>query len=100
VNRSELIALLQQRQPHLPPQAVETAVKDLVNLMAETLSTGGRIEIRGFGSFSVRLREPRLGRNPKTGASVEMNARYVPHFKPGKELRERVKESVAGDSKG
>ena len=64
--------------------------------MAETLSAGGRIEIRGFGSFSVRLREPRVGRNPKTGATVAVDFHYVPHFKPGKELREKVKDAASG----
>jgi len=100
MNKSDLIQLLCQRYPHLPSGSVDAAVRGLIDHLAETLTAGGRIELRGFGSFSVRLREPRLGRNPKTGASVEMNARYVPHFKPGKELREQVKESVAGDSKG
>lgn len=90
MNRSELIALLQQRQPHLPPQAVEVAVKDLITLMAETLTMGDRIEIRGFGSFAVRWREARIARNLRTGAPVTVDAHYVPRFTPGKELRERV----------
>ena len=90
VNRSALIALLQQRQPHLPPQAVDVAVKDLITLMGETLTMGDRIEIRGFGSFSVRLREARVGHNPRTGAPVTVDAHYVPRFTTGKELRERV----------
>ena len=98
MNRSDLIQRLHHLNPHLSSHAVETAVKGLIEQMAETLSAGDRIEIRGFGSFSVRLREPRLGRNPKTGASVEMNARYVPHFKPGKELRERVNKSLTEGS--
>jgi integration host factor subunit beta len=58
--------------------------------MAQTLSAGGRIEIRGFGSFSLHHRPPRIGRNPKTGEAVSLAGKYVPHFKPGKELRERV----------
>jgi integration host factor subunit beta len=95
VNRAELIALLQQRQPHLPPQAVETAVKDLLTLMAETLTMGDRIEIRGFGSFAVRWRETRIARNLRTGALVEVAAHYVPRFKPGKELREGVNDQVS-----
>jgi len=98
MNKSDLIQLLCQRYPHLPSGSVDTAVRGLIDHLAETLTAGGRIEIRGFGSFSVRLREPRLGRNPKTGASVEMNARSVPHFKPGKELRNRVNESLTGKS--
>ncbi|MGD8926314.1 MAG: integration host factor subunit beta, partial [Thioalkalispiraceae bacterium] len=62
--------------------------------MAQCLSSGERIEIRGFGSFSLHYRPPRTGRNPKTGDSVELAAKYVPHFKPGKELRERVNDSM------
>lgn len=96
MNRSELIALLQQRHPQLPPKDADTAVRGLIDHLAETLMSGGRIEIRGFGTFSVRWREPRIGRNSKTGASVEVNFRYVPHFKPGKGLRERVNESLTG----
>ena len=90
MNRSELIALIQKHQPHLPFTEVEAAVKDLITLMAETLTMGDRIEIRGFGSFSVRLREARVGHNPRTGAPVTVDAHYVPRFTPGKELRERV----------
>jgi len=71
---------------------MEQAVKAIVEQMAETLSTGNRIEIRGFGSFSIRYRPPRLGRNPKTGTRVELGSRYVPHFKPGKGLRDRVND--------
>ncbi|MCW8987017.1 MAG: integration host factor subunit beta, partial [Gammaproteobacteria bacterium] len=63
--------------------------------MATTLANGERIEIRGFGSFSLHYRPPRVGRNPKTGDSVDLTAKYVPHFKPGKEMRERVNESMA-----
>ena len=62
--------------------------------MAQCLASGERIEIRGFGSFSLHYRPPRTGRNPKTGDSVDLSAKYVPHFKPGKELRERVNESL------
>ena len=62
--------------------------------MAQSLAQGKRIEIRGFGSFSLHYREPRVGRNPKTGQSVELEGKYVPHFKPGKELRDRVNESL------
>ena len=63
--------------------------------MSDALSSGDRIEIRGFGSFSLHYREPRLGRNPKTGDSVDLNGKYVPHFKPGKELRERVNKGLS-----
>jgi integration host factor subunit beta len=62
--------------------------------MAQTLQKGERIEIRGFGSFSLHYRAPRVGRNPKTGETVKLDGKYVPHFKPGKELRERVNETL------
>ncbi len=64
----------------------------MLEQMAQTLSTGERIEIRGFGSFSLHFRAPRLGRNPKTGAAVSLDGKFVPHFKPGKELRDRVND--------
>lgn len=76
--------------PQVPASDVDLVVKGFIEQMAETLSTGGRIEIRGFGSFSVRRRESTLRRNPKTGAAVQVAAHYATHFKPGKELRERV----------
>ena len=90
MTKSELIEALSEQQPSLPIKEVETAVKSIIDNMAECLSNGERIEIRGFGSFSLHYRAPRTGRNPKTGESVELGAKYVPHFKPGKELRERV----------
>ena len=90
MTKSELIEKLTQRQGQLTSKDVEFAVKTLTEQMAQTLSTGGRIEIRGFGSFSLHHRPPRIGRNPKTGEAVSLAGKYVPHFKPGKELRERV----------
>jgi integration host factor subunit beta len=90
MTKSELIEALAEKYPNLPIKDVEIAVKSIIDNMAETLSTGERIEIRGFGSFSLHYRAPRVGRNPKTGESVNLEAKYVPHFKPGKELRERV----------
>ncbi|MEY8198219.1 MAG: integration host factor subunit beta, partial [Colwellia sp.] len=69
---------------------IELAVKTILDTMSQALSQGDRIEIRGFGSFSLHFRSPRLGRNPKTGESVQLRGKYVPHFKPGKELREQV----------
>ena len=95
MNKSDLIHLLQQRHPQLPPKDVDTAVRGLIDHLAETLMAGGRIELRGFGSFSLHYRAPRTGRNPQTGASVEVAAHYVPHFKPGRDLRERVNEPVS-----
>ncbi len=93
VNKSDLIERIYERQPHLTPKDVEVAVKTIVDGMAEALASGGRIEIRGFGSFVLNYRAPRTGRNPRTGEAVELSGRYVPHFKPGKQLREDVDRS-------
>ena len=90
MTKSELIELIAGRQSQLSSKDVELAVKTILEHMSQALSTGERIEIRGFGSFSLHYREPRKGRNPKTGDAVELTGKYVPHFKPGKELRERV----------
>ena len=94
MTKSELIERIAARQSQLSSRDVELAVKTIIEQMAQTLSTGERIEIRGFGSFSLHYRAPRVGRNPKTGESVGLAGKYVPHFKPGKELRERVKSSL------
>lgn len=90
MTKSELIEIIAREQSHLAYRDVELAVKCMIEQMSQALASGERIEIRGFGSFSLHFRPPRLGRNPKTGDSVELNGKYVPHFKPGKELRERV----------
>jgi integration host factor subunit beta len=90
MTKSELIELIAAKQAQLSVKDVELAVKTVIEQMAETLAGGERIEIRGFGSFSLHYRAPRLGRNPKTGESVSLAGKYVPHFKPGKELRDRV----------
>ncbi|MAR92356.1 MAG: integration host factor subunit beta [Pseudomonadales bacterium] len=90
MTKSELIERVAQRQSQLSQKDVELAVKTMLEEMSQALATGGRIEIRGFGSFSLHYRAPRLGRNPKTGESVDLSGKYVPHFKPGKELRDRV----------
>ena len=95
MNKSDIIHILSQRFSHIPARDIELAVKGMVEQMADTLSAGDRIEIRGFGSFSIRYRQPRIARNPKTGTRVELDSKYVPHFKPGKELREMV-NSAAG----
>lgn len=94
MTKSELIDILAQKQTQLAYKDVELAVKTMLEHMGTTLSSGERIEIRGFGSFSLHYRPPRTGRNPKTGDSVDLAAKYVPHFKPGKEMRERVNESM------
>ena len=90
MTKSELIELIASRQTQLSAKDVELAVKTILEHMSQTLAQGERIEIRGFGSFSLHYREPRRGRNPKPGDAVELTGKYVPHFKPGKELRERV----------
>jgi len=90
MTKSELIESIAARQTQLSSKDVELAVKTILEHMSQALSGGERIEIRGFGSFSLHFREPRRGRNPKTGDAVELSGKYVPHFKPGKELRERV----------
>ena len=90
MTKSELIEQIAQKQSQLVYRDVELAVKAILEHMAECLAGGGRIEIRGFGSFSLHYRSGRVGRNPKTGAPVSLPAKYVPHFKPGKKLRERV----------
>ncbi len=90
MTKSELIERITTRHPELSNKDVELAVKTILETMSQALSQGDRIEIRGFGSFSLHFRNPRLGRNPKTGESVELRGKYVPHFKPGKELREQV----------
>ena len=94
MTKSELIEILAQKQHQLAYKDVELAVKTMIDHMGNTLANGERIEIRGFGSFSLHYRPPRVGRNPKTGDSVELAAKYVPHFKPGKEMRERVNDSM------
>ena len=90
MTKSDLIEALAESQSHLALRDVELAVKGLLERMSQALSTGERIEIRGFGSFSLHFRPPRMGRNPKSGDAVALRGKYVPHFKPGKELRERV----------
>ncbi|RZU44950.1 integration host factor subunit beta [Fluviicoccus keumensis] len=90
LTKSALINRIASRQQLLTEKDVELAVKALVEQMVETLAQGERVEIRGFGSFSLHYRPPRTGRNPKTGETVEVGPKYVPHFKPGKELKDRV----------
>ena len=92
MTKSELIELIAAKQSHLPAKDVELAVKQVLEIMSDALAQGQRIEIRGFGSFSLHFRPPRQGRNPKTGETVALAGKYVPHFKPGKDLRERVNE--------
>lgn len=95
MTKSELVELLASKHAQISPKEIEVAVKELLEQIAVTLESGDRIEIRGFGSFSLHHRAARSGRNPKTGDSVKLDAKSVPHFKPGKELRERVNASLA-----
>ncbi len=90
MTKSELISSLATRYPQLVVKDAELAVKMILDAMAESLSKGQRIEIRGFGSFDLNYRPPRIGRNPKSGEKVNVAEKYVPHFKAGKEMRERV----------
>tara|TARA_B100001250_G_C19711088_1_gene749215 strand:- start:793 stop:1092 length:300 start_codon:yes stop_codon:yes gene_type:complete len=90
MTKSELIEALSRKQQQLAYKDIELAVKTILEYMSSSLSNGERIEIRGFGSFSLHYRPARSGRNPKSGEPVSLPAKHVPHFKPGKELRERV----------
>ncbi len=97
MTKSELIEIIADSQGDLSAKDIELAVKTMIEHMSQTLARGGRIEIRGFGSFSLHYRAPRVGRNPKTGESVGLLAKHVPHFKPGKGLRERVNAGLGRD---
>ncbi|OIN92101.1 MAG: integration host factor subunit beta [Comamonadaceae bacterium CG1_02_60_18] len=90
MTRSDLVEKIAERFGQLTLRDAEFAVKSIMDAMNEALARGHRIEIRGFGSFSVNHRLPRLGRNPRSGESVEIPEKRVPHFKPGKALREAV----------
>lgn len=90
MTRSELIERLAEQNPQLKLMDAELSVKIILDTLSNTMAKGSRAEIRGFGSFELNYRPPRKGRNPKSGKSVAVPAKYVPHFKPGKELRERV----------
>ena len=94
LTKSELMDILARKQTQLAYKDIELAIKTIIEQMTQSLSTGDRIEIRGFGSFSLHFRPPRMGRNPKTGDPVPLQGKHVPHFKPGKELRERVNKSM------
>lgn len=93
MTKSEIIELIARKQTQFSHKDVEIAVNQIVDSMIDTLSQGERIEIRGFGSFSLHHRKARIGRNPKTGEAVKLSDKRVPHFKPGKSLRERVDSS-------
>jgi integration host factor subunit beta len=90
MTKSDLIVRLAERFPQLVAKDADFAVKMILDAMSEALAKGDRIEIRGFGSFALNYRPPRVGRNPKSGDKVSVPQKWVPHFKAGKELRERV----------
>ena len=94
MTKSDLIDRLASEQTHLAVKDIELSVKQILDQMTRALATGDRIEIRGFGSFSLHYRPGRTGRNPKTGEAVRLEGKSVPHFKPGKQLRERVNNSM------
>lgn len=94
MTKSDLIEILSDRQSLLNYRDVELAVKLILEQMSVNLATGERIEIRGFGSFTLHYRPARIGRNPKSGESVTLEEKHVPHFKPGKELRDRVNNAA------
>ena len=91
--KSELIDKLAEANPHLYPRDVERVVNTILDGITDALAEGDRVELRGFGAFSVRRRPARVGRNPRTGESVAVKEKHVPFFKTGKELRERVDAS-------
>ena len=90
MTKSELITLLSDKFSQLVHKDAELSVKTIIDSLGDALSKGGRVEIRGFGSFSLNHRPARLGRNPKTGEKVNVPEKFVPHFKPGKELKIKV----------
>ena len=90
ITRSGLVKILTEKQEHLAQKDIELAVRSLIDRMSSSLSSGERIEIRGFGSFDLRYQPPRTGRNPRTGEPVYIKGKYVPHFKPGKDLRKKI----------
>jgi len=90
VIRSEIVTKVAEENPHLTHKDVEAIVTTIFDEITAALGSGRRVELRGFGAFSTRAREARTGRNPRTGTAVKVDAKRVPYFKPGKELRERL----------
>ncbi len=98
MTKSELIATLALGNPHLRQPDVELIVSTIFDEISAALARGDRVELRGFGAFSTKRREPRTGRNPRTGAAVSVAGKAVPYFKPGKELRERINHGAGGEA--
>ncbi len=94
MTRSDFIAALASRFRHLVTKDAEISVKVILDAISQSLTNGDRVEIRGFGSFDLNYRPPRTGRNPKSGEKVDVPAKHVPHFKPGKEMRQRIEASA------
>lgn len=94
INKSDFISNLSVNCDDMTEIVVDDAVREILNLMIDTLANDGRVEVRGFGSFCLHHRRARIGRNPKTGESVPVPAKAIPHFKPGKALREAVNDKV------
>ena len=90
MTKSELIAYLAEEDPHLYQRDVERIVTTIFDEIASALSRGDRVELRGFGAFSVKQRDARIGRNPRTGEAVQVDAKRVPYFKTGKQLRDKL----------
>tara|TARA_B100001094_G_scaffold71438_1_gene67759 strand:- start:152 stop:430 length:279 start_codon:yes stop_codon:yes gene_type:complete len=88
--KSELVQKISEENPHLFQRDVERLVNTIFNEIIDAMSSGRRIELRGFGAFSVKHRNPRLGRNPRTGKSVQVEGKIVPFFKPGKLMRDKL----------
>ncbi len=97
MTKSELIARMAEKNPHLYHRDVERIVSTIFDEIAEALAEGKRVELRGFGAFSVKKRDARLGRNPRTGATVQVGEKYIPFFKTGKQLRERLNEDLPNE---
>lgn len=97
MTKSELIARMAEKNPHLLQKDVERIVATVFEEIAAALAEGRRVELRGFGAFSVKKREARRGRNPRTGETVDVEAKYVPFFKTGKQLRERLNEDMPNE---
>ena len=94
MTRSELATLIAERFPQLVRKDAEMAVAEIISAISQTLTKNGRIEVRGFGTFALNHRPPRIGRNPKSGEKVSVSAKWVPHFKAGKELRDAVQRDL------
>jgi|TARA_R110002020_G_scaffold76744_3_gene194282 integration host factor subunit beta len=95
--KSELVQRIAEQNPHLYQRDVENIVNAILDEISDAMTRGDRVELRGFGAFSVKSRPPRVGRNPRTGEQVEVDAKHVPFFKTGKEMRERLNNGYDGD---